>query len=60
MELPRLLVLRIWNEPERFRALVRDLEPDSTHLFTDPEALFAYLRADRDDVGPASPPGEDP
>lgn len=44
MKLPRLLVLRIWNEPERYRAVVRELEPDRTRVFGDPDALIAFLR----------------
>lgn len=44
MDLPRLIVLRIWAGPARFRAVARELESPRSHCFTDPNALLAYLR----------------
>ncbi len=59
MDLPRLLVLRIWNGPERFRAVVRELEPARTRLFNDLGGLCAFLHdggADEADVPSRSNP----
>lgn len=46
MDLPRLIVLRIWAKPSRFRAVARELEPERTRLFTDPLELLTFLRGD--------------
>lgn len=39
-----MFVLRVWPEPA-FRAVVRDLGPDQTRYFNDPEAMVRYLVA---------------
>lgn len=60
MELPRLIVLRIWTDRLRFRAVARELETERTRSFTDPIELLAYLRGDggqsEGTPAPANPP----
>jgi hypothetical protein len=56
MDLPRLIVLRIWADSSRFRAVVRELEPEQTHCFTDPIELLAFLRRVSDEPNAALPP----
>jgi len=47
MDLPRLIVLRIWTDPARFRAVARELETECSRSFSDPIELLAYLCGDR-------------
>lgn len=46
MELPRLIVLRIWAGPARFRAVARELDSNQTRWFADPAELLHYLHGD--------------
>src|SRR5262245_16852353 len=55
MDLPRLLVLRIWGGAARFRALVRELDVAPTRPFDDPLDLLRYLDGDSPRRLPASP-----
>jgi len=55
MDLPRLIVLRIWADPAHFRAVAREPESGQTHSFSDPVALLAYLRAPAASTGPTPP-----
>jgi DNA-binding SARP family transcriptional activator len=43
--LPRLVVLRVWDQAATFRVDARDPESGRTHSFADATALLAYLRA---------------
>jgi hypothetical protein len=43
MDMPRLFVLRVWNAPLAFRAVVRDVGPERTAYFSDPDALCRFL-----------------
>lgn len=48
MDVPRIVVLRLWLEPGQFRAMVRELGPERTRQFHDPQALLRYLIAPPD------------
>lgn len=58
MDMPRLLVLRLWISPALFRAVVRELEPERMHQFTDAQSLVEFLLGDagwNGRPGPARP-----
>jgi hypothetical protein len=46
MDLPRLIVLRIWIGPARFRVVARELGSGKTRSFADAGTLLDYLRGD--------------
>jgi hypothetical protein len=50
MDVPRLVVLRLWLAPGHFRAVVRELGPEQTSQFDDPQALLRYLVTRPDDA----------
>jgi hypothetical protein len=43
MDIPRLLVMRIWTSPARFRAVVREVETGHIEYFADPDALLGFM-----------------
>ena len=60
MDTPRLLVLRIWDEPKKFRAVVREFDPERTHLFADLGQLVTFLRTNEEIENQQDEPGEAP
>jgi hypothetical protein len=56
MDLPRLIVLRIWADPARFRAVARELETGRTRSFTNPIDLLSYLCGECSQANALLPP----
>lgn len=54
MNMPRFFVLRVWNAPSAFRAVVRDVGSERTAYFSDSDALCRFLLGGED---PADRPG---
>jgi hypothetical protein len=59
MDEPSLYLVRVWRQPERFRASVRRADEERSRWFTAPAAVAAFL-ADGDAAAPAGAPTEPP